>query len=490
VIILWLLVLVGMGSLQPASAKARQVEPDAIEAIRLLGPNNEPVKVQVVLTRNVENLRFVANLVKIVARIHEMDRIPPNRAFSVQVFASDQRYLKDLETLVGKKVMKQYVEIAPASICGDIWMQDWGEIAMVKVKGEEKAQLLILDSNRSGASYQFYELAGIPPLLAKLWSAYFLKNPSPQPTSGDMGGNIEITPDDILVVGNTISPEFKAFFERHGYRDRMVVVEADWLSVGHCDEYLSIVPNDRVSEGFTLVRGDPALALKLILDADRKELEMVRQPEYREFLLTLFDYLHGPAEEKKDRLVEFLRAYSPGHGTAPGVRPPRLSSNTSPETHAPLDRKGAERFVRQNLALSAMITSNVRKVAEKVNEVNRLGSRRHSIVAFPMLYGKEEHSGFKAFLPGVINQLILRKHLLVADPKIKVFRDAIRATAKEVGLITHFIDDTPYHERMGDVHCGTNVFRHPNSYVVKPKYLPARWDRPEPRQPNSEAPAR
>ncbi len=44
--------------------------------------------------------------------------------------------------------------------------------------------------------------------------------------------------------------------------------------------------------------------------------------------------------------------------------------------------------------------------------------------------------------------------------------------AGKVGLIPHFIDDMSYHTREGEIHCGTNVLRHPNHYVVKPKYLP------------------
>lgn len=89
-----------------------------------------------------------------------------------------------------------------------------------------------------------------------------------------------------------------------------------------------------------------------------------------------------------------------------------------------------------------------------------------------------KNSRFLAYLPGVINQLILRKHLLIADPKITLFRNFIRREVGKLGLTPHFIDDTPYHTRWGDVHCATNVFRHPNRYIVRPRYLPTIWAPP------------
>jgi hypothetical protein len=47
---------------------------------------------------------------------------------------------------------------------------------------------------------------------------------------GDNGGNIEVTPDDILILGNTATAEFQKFLERRGYKDRIALVETDWLA--------------------------------------------------------------------------------------------------------------------------------------------------------------------------------------------------------------------------------------------------------------------
>ncbi len=102
----------------------------------------------------------------------------------------------------------------------------------------------------------------------------------------------------------------------------------------------------------------------------------------------------------------------------------------------------AEEFVRMNLALAVVIDSNVKTVMRKIDSVN---------------------------------QLILRKNLIIPDPKIKAFRDYIDRVASKVGLVAHFIDDMPCHTLQGETHCGTNVLRHPNRYVVRPKFLPPNW---------------
>ena len=74
-----------------------------------------------------------------------------------------------------------------------------------------------------------------------------------------------------------------------------------------------------------------------------------------------------------------------------------------------------------------------------------------------------------AYLPGSVNQLILNNQLIVPDPKVRAMRLHISKTAAKVGLHANFIDSLPYHNLQGQLHCGTNVFRHPNKYFVQPR---------------------
>jgi hypothetical protein len=55
--------------------------------------------------------------------------------------------------------------------------------------------------------------------------------------------------------------------------------------------------------------------------------------------------------------------------------------------------------------------------------------------------------------------LVLRSHLVVPACKIPAFDRAIEARFKAQGNNVFFVDDTPYHTSMGEIHCGTNVVR-------------------------------
>ncbi|HNX75760.1 MAG TPA: protein-arginine deiminase family protein [Candidatus Rifleibacterium sp.] len=464
---LLLLAVIIVSLLFPAFADARQRElaQENLERVRILGPNNVPIKVLVVY--NPEKTRqFVVDLIKIVASINAQDKPPATERLKVHVVLSAQKDRATLEKDVSAAVMKDLVEVNDKFFTTDQWMQDWGEVATIKLKNNPKQQLAVIDSNRGRG------IAALPAILANFWNCYLLKNPSEARSAGDYGGNIEVTPDDILIVGNTISNEFRDFFYDRGYAEHMVKVETDWLKVGHCDEYLSIVPNPKASTGYTIVKANPRLALRLIKDSPRADLEKIEIPEYRTMMLAVHDYLNaavGPGNSFQNRALRHLEGIDNNGNPQSNLTP---TTRDSAATEKPLDptRALAEEFVRMNLALAVVIDSNIKTVTRKIERVNQPNKFYHSIISFPVVY--HFNLGYIAYVPGVVNQLILRKHLIIPDPKIKAFSDYIDRVAGKVGLVAHFIDDMPYHTLQGEIHCGTNVLRHPNRYVVRPKFLP------------------
>ena len=213
---------------QPASA-------NDIESIRFLSPNNIPVKVLVVYSPNQQNQNFVISLINIVARMHEKGMVKQEDAFKVHIIPGWEMQEKDyafINEKIGAERVKRFVEFNKAYNTRDMWMQDWGEVGVVTVKGERKPQTVVFDSNRGRDN------AELPGILANFWSCYLIKNPSTRNSGGDYGGNIEVTPDNVLLIGNTSTPELRSFLEKHGYRNRMAVLETDWLQVGHVDEYI------------------------------------------------------------------------------------------------------------------------------------------------------------------------------------------------------------------------------------------------------------
>lgn len=475
------LIVAGMvaagGLFSGVEARVRQVaSADDIESIKFLSPNNMPLKVLVVYSPGQQNANFVISLINIVAQMHEKGMVKKDDAFKVHVIPGWDMQEKDyayINEKVGAERVKRFVEFNKAYSTRDIWMQDWGEVGVVKVKGDPKPQTVVFDSNRGRDN------AELPGILANFWNSYLLKNPSNQYSGGDYGGNIEVTPDNVLLIGNTSTPELRAYLEKHGYKNRMAVLETDWLHVGHVDEYISVCPNPKALRGYTLIKANPRLAMRLVKDTPDAELKAIPHKEYRDAMLAVKAYLieaeKKRAEELKlDAPARRRRTRSFGEAVLKYLESSEEMLASS-ESGANLSwghevaRSDVEKFIQLNLTLANLIDTNVKKACAKISEVRNDAGKPHSVLSFPALFRKMSGTKHIAYLPGSVNQLILNNQLIVPDPKVRAMRLHISKTAAKVGLHANFIDSLPYHNLQGQLHCGTNVFRHPNKYFVKPR---------------------
>ncbi len=488
-----ILICCALMSVAVCQAKEKVIRTDKIEAIRVMGANNLPVKVLVVLQPE-RNLEFVVELVKLVAEIHNVDRIAPADRFKVHVVPSTTARRDQCAALKNRlppEVWRDFVETNPLfTVDNDIWMQDWGEVGMVKMQGEPHAQLLIIDSNRGRG------IGKLPAILANLWNCALLKNPSQFMDCGDYGGNIEVTPDDVLILGNTSTQPLRDCLAMFGYKNRIVIVESDWLKVGHCDEYLSICPNPKAPAGYSIIKANPRLALKLLERADRAELEKIPLADYREMMLAVHDYLNKARARQTAtaaRADPTTRSFATqvismidttdkdGEMTISRdfVLPDfdmRMGLGSVEGVSGAVSEAKVEAFIKKNIALATLIDSNIQTLANRTREITGDDKAARSVLSFPVLYHEVRTGKHIAYLPGVVNQLILRTHLVIPDPKVEPYRDHIRKVAAKLGLQAHFLDNMYYHNLEGEIHCGTNVFRHPNKYIVKPRSLPSIWD--------------
>ncbi|MFZ2959950.1 MAG: protein-arginine deiminase family protein [Candidatus Ozemobacteraceae bacterium] len=478
------------------SAAPKEVAPADVESLRVVGNSNLPHKILVAAALP-GNLKFLRQLLTIVDDIHRQDKLVPEDRFKVYVIPSwvDEK-AELLQKALSKDLWEKYVEVSPSATADDVWLQDVGEVAMVKIRGEKKPQLAIFDSNRGEG------LAELPGFLANFWNCYYFKNPSLLQTGGDQGGNIEITPDDILVVGNRMSDSLREWFASRGYRDRMCVVESDWLVVGHCDEFLSFVPIDDPQDGYAIVKANPRLALRLLADATKEELARVKPPEYGRRCLEIHEYLTrlqeraklaGETDNRKSltpfaqSLLDYLKRVDPVSGEVTGDEKHLITRRVGPSVRAEGATLGDSRdedieaFIKNNLALANLIDSNIAKVEATVNKIRgRSPKTAMKVLSYPMLFdvlGRSKRMPGKpathiSLFPGVVNQLVLRKHLVTPDPLIASFRKQIQTVTRQQGLRVHFIDGLYYHRLRGDVHCATNVLRLPNRYIVIPPGLP------------------
>jgi protein-arginine deiminase len=266
-----------------------------------------------------------------------------------------------------------------------------------------------------------------------MWDLVYFKNPSNYQLRGDYGGNLEVTPfDDIMVTGSTITDPCRRFFEENGYKGRMFIGDTNWLKVGHIDEYISFIPTAHAPGGYTIVRADTGMALDLIKNAPESEFAKVNSYD-RSFLLEVKQVLNA---QMKD---------------------PDYGKNTR-----------AGEFIALNQWINDIIELNVGKLKEFVRKTSKDYDRDIEEVYWPTLYeGRMGASrSCHAFLPGVVNLLVVRDHLIVPATHIPAFDKLIEARLKAQGNNVHFIDDTPYHNSMGEIHCGTNVLRDPYKSII------------------------
>ncbi len=478
-VLLFLLVAVFLQA--PGYARVRPIiSPDDIESIRFLSPNNMPVKVLVVYSPEFGNVGFIKSLIKIVAGMHEKGQVKPEHAFKVHLIPTMRSKKSDFAELrkeFSAALLKKYVEFSDAEVNNDVWMQDWGEVGVVKLKSERKAQLVVFDSNRGRGT------GDLPSRLAHFWNGFVMKNPSKAQSAGDYGGNIEVTPDNILLIGNTSTPQLRKYLEKHGYANRMAVLESDWLNVGHVDEYVSVCPNPKAPRGYTLIKANPRLALRLIKDSSASELGTIKQREYRDMLINVRKYLREadrkrgkrvkegddkvpPQEQFSDAVVDYLTKDESGAFVLPSID---LSFGSRSGTSSSPSDKVVEDFIKLNLTLANLIDTNVKAACDKISQVRKESKKSHSVISFPALFRKMRGDKHIAYIPGSVNQLILNNQLIVPDPQVECLRKNIARTARMIGLNANFVDSLPYHDAQGQIHCGTNVFRHPNRYFVRPR---------------------
>lgn len=443
-----------LGLLNPFSTNFAQdkveVQSSKIGKIRMLSNNNVPKKVVVV--RNYRTQEFVSGLADIINDINQ--KIPEPKIKLHVILNSSSAKSGFQSEMTDKGYWGSMVETNDQFYTSDQWMQDWGEIMVAEVEGEEKPQMTIFDSNRGRG------LAGLPKLLSKMWGTYYLKNPSNAGVKGDYGGNIEVTPDNILVLGDTASTKLKNLMDHHGYKNKTALLPTKWLMVGHVDEYLSFIPNENAAGGYTIVKADPALAFDLIKNASTDELNKVN-PTYKRQIMNIKSYLDGESSFSKRTPSDYDLT------TTENI----LMNNTRDA--------GSKRIMNQlvdlNRSISKVIDQAIEDLKAKVTEVTDGQHKEFSVVSFPTIFqGRKSGNTLNrcvALLPGTVNMLVVRDHTITPDAQLPLFNDNIRETMQTQGMKVHFLDDMPYHNYAGEIHCGTNIVRDPDKYHVRPDVI-------------------
>lgn len=388
-------------------ATYRELSLNEIESIRLMGHQMNPLKLY--MGNMGYNSKVIRDLKKVVEGINKV-----STQFSpIKLVVLQDPFTNDFGDDETRRVLTQDNL--------DLWLRDFGKIAAVKIKGSPKEELMVLDLNRGRGLTHFAKD------LALTEDIYYFKAPI-QSIAGNYGGNIDVTPNNVLYVGDASSPGLRSLLIGKGYQNRHAILKSNWLRVGHVDEFVStiILPaNQKCRIG--IVKASPSKAYLLLRASSENQLKALK-PKYPSYYRTL----------KK------LKKFS--------SRRRRFYERSDYQTNT---------ILRSQSQVSKIIDNNVEILKRAIAKENpECGNPQ--IIEYPTFYNChsiDRHGNVgecSSFLPGSVNMTVVRDHLLIPDPLFGPFRNYILKESRSAGQIPHFINDMPYHRGVGEIHCGTN----------------------------------
>jgi hypothetical protein len=407
----------------PANSNIRSPDVGTVTELRLLPNTNVPRAAIVQLSDE----KFVADLYDHVLTVNEAEGLSGAdgyaQSINLIVASSAPRYERLLRTIrarhgLGPTDPVRLINPIDGVSDNDLWMQDFGEFAVVRGTNDpSRLWYGLLDANR-GRGIDVDRLGtilGIP----------ITKIPTAQ-SAGTYGGNTEATAEGTLYIGDKVPGQFLAGLKRLGNANA-VVLPSDWLLVGHVDEYLTVVPaRNRCHSAIMAASGLEALNMARHAPNNFRSVGDV---------LTTGD------------VAAELDAYA---------KTPRRADEDYTLADFDTDRAPANRmqsFIRLNLQAESHVVEAVDRL--------RAGSCVDQVIHLPQFFTEKRGKAI-ALNPGTVNSLILRSHAIVPDPGVADLRNVVRrryaeALGSEENI--HFIDDRIYHTADGEVHCGTNVIR-------------------------------
>lgn len=318
--------------------------------------------------------------------------------------------------------------------------------------------------------------------------------------NAEMGGNIEGLPGGLCLVGDNLSTKFSSQF--CGNASNVVQTDVSWLTVGHVDELMKVIPTNRP--------GVPAECnFSLAFASPKKALELLAEPRAANHTFFSGDFLSEGAttaqiaEFRASRgsgivggnFCKIWKKFGPQPANAPKSKPAgqeqafyflekllisnayagneKLDRPCMPEklTNAQFLKAMQEdpEFKDYNVLVQKTMDENKKKVTDRV--LARLPQcRAHlDIMDVPdLFYGTlgTDAAGNKilpkpgnggSFFPNPTNSVIANNTVVFPDPQNPLFRDYLSKDLKSKGIKSSFIDTWDYaHLGDGNLHCSSH----------------------------------
>lgn len=354
------------------------------------------------------------------------------------------RFTEDLSAAVKGTGINSQVYLFNHS--DDIWAQDFMEPGYANMPGPNgtvSIRVMIRcpqDERIAGRQlFEYYRQAGVG-------AVQHLGGARDEINSG---GNIETIPPFTfngktwpagrVILGNHKEQKHHIYpFLQAQETQEPVLLDTDWLAIGHVDEFLQFLPADN-ERGWVLMADDPRAAIKMLKDIQTAG--------------------HGSTLAISRKNDSESNACTDRFGCFPGP----INSPTVDAILADV------KLMNTNEECSNRIDANLDILKRET------GLQEDEILRIPALFetssfGNDNSTALKvgAFFPGAVNNLVLSgfKTSVAPNPFGPVvdgkdlISEAITNEYFRIGMNVTFIDDWyTHHSFGGEVHCGTNTVR-------------------------------
>jgi hypothetical protein len=332
------------------------------------------------------------------------------------------------------------VRFLPTGAEETIWVQDFFEPAVELRTGE----VSLLD-----LPYPFSGVEELPIALAmnRGWT-YRALSATPEDVhpnlAGSFGGNIEALPGGLAMAGDSMGLATRRSLDAT-ISQTVLTVKTRWLSTGHVDEIMTVVPRPQHAGGcdFALAHASPALAMELLADPQGRQV-------------TPLESLTGAGIEDRqtlwnqDLVLRCIEAHRNG---------------TSKAGLLPFERSMCSDLERANRRYESLIQGEVRRIGDALSR--RVNCGEIPRVPLPQLFAPEvlqdQYGGptdhARALNPNLVNLISLGPMVVLPTQPNQAFEEAARDALTALGLSVRFADPGAVHHLGGGLHCTTNIVR-------------------------------
>jgi len=350
----------------------------------------------------------------------------------------------------------------PALLNGgrDQWARDEFKFGYQQAPFKTDGMIVVLHSKRGG------ELQAFPPTLLAQGIGYMppISTPGLAPASKDSFGNLEVSPPCTDAKGknyplgriyygggggpgaDAMDPRLVDFLTRQGVQSP-VQLYSDWLTVGHVDEFMSIVPDGAASQGWRVLLADTTIPMN-IFKGRVAGLAKVNQATFN-------------VNPKYAALVPPINVLA-------NLWTHRLKAQT--RILKTVQQWNFNGFVNTPPDILARI---------KVKLQAEFGLAAGDFTSVPVLFDRVGPNGeCDALTPDLVNGAVYQGTFIAPDdflyvaPAVSPFQNYFDAVTAGIVPVTYIDDWDFYHLRLGEVHCGSNEQRE----LPPPAQWPEWWN--------------